>query len=68
MGCEDVGGVVKKVANRDDSGLHHFGELCIGEFPLCSKVDVVLRRPYLIAQEVKPLLLLVIAVVENELL
>lgn len=66
VGGEDVGGVVKEVADGDDAGAGYLAELSVGEFSLCGEFDVVPGGPDLILEDLKPLLLLVVLIVEQQ--
>lgn len=65
MGSEDVGGVIEEVADRNHSGVGYLLQLQIGHFSLGGQVDVKPWGPNLIFEDLEPLLLLLIIVMEE---
>lgn len=65
MGSEDVGGVVEEVTHGNEAGVGYLFELEVGHFSLGRQVDVKPGSPDLIIEDLEPLLLLLILVVEE---
>ena len=66
MGSENVGGVVEEVSDGYDAWPGDLRQLPVGDIPVSGEGNVELGSPYLVPEDLEPLGLLLVSVVEEQ--